>query len=284
MGRKFLGRQRLTITLRPEILKIIDKLIDGRTIRNRSHAIEYWLTQALTPQLTKVLILAGGEGVNFRPLTYELPKALIPIKGKPLLEHTLDSLKKYGFTDIVISLGHLGNKIREYFGDGSRWGAHITYLEQTKGVHGTAQPVRQAQEVIGDHTFLLVYGDVLADIDLQDLLTFHANQHTAVTMALASVDKPTTWGVANLKGNQLISFTEKPLRATSTSHLVNAGIYVCAPEIFDNLSLKSERLEKDVFPKLANSGQLSGYAFSGYWYDVSTPEVYQKVLEQLSVS
>jgi len=256
----------------------LDKVIDGRQIRNRSHAIEYWLAQALTPQLTKVLILAGGEGVKFRPLTYEMPKGLIPIKGKPLLEHTLDLLKKYGFTDIVISLGHLGNKIREHFGDGSRFGVHITYLEQIKSVHGTAQPVRQAREVIGDNTFLLMYGDVLADIDLKDLLAFHSSQHATVTMALASVDKPTTWGIANLKGNRVTSFTEKPIRPTSASHLVNSGIYVCSPEMFESITTKSERLEKDLFPKLADANQLGGYAFSGYWYDVSTPEIYEEVI------
>ena len=279
MGRKALGRTRLTITLKPELIRALDKVVDGRQIRNRSHAIEYWLTQALTPQLTKVLILAGGEGVKFRPLTYEMPKGLIPIKGKPLLEHTLDLLKKYGFTDIVISLGHLGNKIREHFGDGSRFGVHITYLEQTKSVRGTAQPVRQAKELIGDNTFLLMYGDVLADIDLKDLLGFHTGQHATVTMALASVDKPTTWGIANLKGNRVTSFTEKPVRPTSASHLVNSGIYVCSPEMFETITVKSERLEKDLFPKLADSGQLAGYSFSGFWYDVSTPEVYEEVLK-----
>lgn len=279
MGRKQLGRTRLTITLKPEIIKALDSVIDGEQIRNRSHAIEYWLTQALVPQLTKVLILVGGEGVNFRPLTYELPKALIPIKGKPLLEHTLDLLKKYGFTDIIISLGHLGNKIREHFGDGSRFGIHITYLEQTKSVHGTSQPVWQAKEIIGNNTFLLMYGDVLADIDLKDLLSFHASQHTAVTMALASVDKPTTWGVANLKGNKITNFAEKPTKPTSSSHLVNAGIYVCSPKVFDDITTKSERLEKDIFPKLVDNNQLAGYPFSGFWYDVSTPEVYEEVLK-----
>ena len=280
MGRKQLGRDRLTITLQPELIKALDKTIDDRTIRNRSHAIEYWLTQVLIPPVTKVLILAGGEGVNFRPLTYELPKALIPIKGKPLLEHTFDLLKKYNLTDIILSVGHLGDKIRQYFGDGSRFGVKLTYLQQ-KNSRGTAQPVKQAQSVIGDKRFLLIYGDVLADIDLRDLIEFHSAQHSIVTMALASVEKPGSWGVANLQGSLVTSYKEKPVKNTSASHLVNAGIYVCEPELFNYISKSAVRLEQEVLPKLVSAKQLVGYPFSGSWHDVSTPEVYEEVIKKM---
>jgi len=280
MGRKQLGRTRLTITLRPEIIKALDELIDGEKIRNRSHAIEYWLAEALVPKVTKVLILAGGEGVNFRPLTYELPKALIPIQGKPLLEHTIIWLKKFGFSDLVISLGHLGNKIRDHFGDGARFGVNITYLEQSKKNSGTAQPVREAQTILSDKTFLLVYGDVLAEIDLGDMLEYHHTHKGMVTMALASVDKPFGWGVAGLQGDRVTSYLEKPKTNLSTSHLVNAGVYVCEPTIFDLLNSKSERLESEVLPKLSLTKQLVGYAFDGKWFDVSTPDIYEKTIKE----
>lgn len=283
MGRNRLGRTRLTITLKPELLKALDKVIDGKQIRNRSHAIEYWLGQALIPQVTKVLILVGGEGVKFRPLTYELPKALIPIKGRPLLEHTIELLKRSGFNDIVLSVGYLGDKVREHFGDGSRFGVKISYLEQKKVNRGTAQPVREAASVVGNSTFVLIYGDVLADIDLKDLLAFHAVQRMPVTMALTSVEQPMSWGVASLKGNRVVGFSEKPKQSMSASHLVNSGIYVCEPEVFSEISANSERLEKDFLPALAEAGQLAGYPFSGYWYDVSTPEVYERALRQLIV-
>ena len=125
-----MGKERLTITLDKGLLKKVDDAIDGSKIRNRSHAIEFLLSSVLVPKQTKVLILAGGEGVKFRPLTYELPKALVPVLGKPLLEYTLESLRSHGLTEIYISIGHLGNKIREYFGDGGRLGLKITYLEQ----------------------------------------------------------------------------------------------------------------------------------------------------------
>lgn len=280
MGRKQLGRTRLTITLRPEIIRALDELIDGEKIRNRSHAIEYWLTEALMPKVTKVLILAGGEGVSFRPLTYELPKALIPIKGKPLLEHTINSLKKYGFNDVVISLGHLGNKIRDYFGDGSKFSVKISYLEQSKKNSGTIQPVREAKSVLNDRTFLLVYGDVLAEIDLGDMLEYHHNHKGVMTMALASVDEPLGWGVASLQGDRINSYVEKPKNNITTSHLVNAGIYICEPEIFDLLNTKIDKLEGGLLPELSARKQLVGYAFDGCWFDVSTPQVYEKAIKE----
>src|SRR3989344_5917676 len=100
----YMAKTRLTITLDGDILKRVDAAIDGTKIRNRSHAIEYLLTSCLLPRSTKVLILAGGEGVKFRPLTNELPKSLLPINGKPLLEHTLAQLKQQGLSDVYISL------------------------------------------------------------------------------------------------------------------------------------------------------------------------------------
>lgn len=96
------------------MINLLDQQIDREKLRNRSQAIEYFLSQLLLPKVTKVLILAGGEGIKFRSFTYEILKALIPIKEKPLLEYTLENLKKYNFLEIIISIGHLGRKIKEH--------------------------------------------------------------------------------------------------------------------------------------------------------------------------
>ncbi|MBI4049241.1 MAG: nucleotidyltransferase family protein [Candidatus Doudnabacteria bacterium] len=270
-------RERLTITLKNDILKLVDKFIDGERIRNRSHAIEYLLAKTLVPPQVKVLILAGGRGVSFRPLTYELPKAMIPIKGRPLLEHTLLKLKQFNLTDVTISLGHLGEKIRNYFDDGSRLGLKISYLQQS-GKGGTAKPLKQAEGHFKE-PFLLIYGDVLADINYLDLLDFHRSQQGQVaTMALASVEKVSAWGVAKLIGNKIIAFEEKPKKIQTRSHLINAGIYMLNPSIFKYISPTTDRLEKEVFPRLAEEGKLIGYPFEGSWHDVSTPKVYEEVL------
>lgn len=275
-------RQRLTITLKKELINILDQQIDKGKLRNRSQAIEYFLSQLLLPRVTKVLILAGGEGVKFRPFSYEMPKALIPIKEKPLLEYTLENLKKYNFSEIIISIGHLGRKIKEYFKDGKRFGLNISYLVQERKIPGTAQPVRQAEPILKNETFVLIYGDVLAEIDYQDFLNFHHSHKGIVTMALTSVDQPADWGVAEMRGNLIINFLEKPKEEKFRSHLVNAGIFICQPEIFKYIKKTSQRLEKDIFPILAREKKLFGYPFEGDWYDISTPEVYEEVLKKFN--
>lgn len=274
----FMSKIRLTITLDEGLLQRVDSAVDGAKIRNRSHAIEFLLTSCLIPQSTKVLILAGGEGVKFRPLTYELPKSLLPISGKPLLEHTILSLKEQGLTDIYISVAHLGSKISDYFGDGAKFGVRIKYLEQAETKTGTAQPVLSAKQQLTE-PFIVIYGDVLTKINFLDLLDFHNSHRGIATMALTSVEKPSMWGVATIEGNRIKDFVEKPKNQTR-SHLINAGIYVLNPEVFKYIDPKSTRLEQDLFPRLANDGKLYAYPFEGVWYDVSTPEVYAEVMRE----
>lgn len=274
-----MAKTRLTITLEEELLRRVDAAIDGAKIRNRSHAIGFLLSTCLVSKSTKVLILAGGEGVKFRPLTYELPKSLIPIKGKPLLEHTLESLRNQGLSEIYISIGYLGEKIRKYFGDGSKWGLAIRYIEQAQKKKGTAQPLLEAKGYFADEPFLVIYGDVLTDLNFVDLVDFHRSQRCVATMALASVEKTSVWGVATLQGNRIVDFVEKP-KIQTKSHLINAGIYVLNPDVFKYISPDSLRLEKDLFPRLAKEAKLCAYPFEGEWYDVSTPEVYEEVLRK----
>lgn len=274
-------RTRLTITLKDSILELLDAIVDGGKIRNRSHAIEFLLSQTLVPKQTKVLILAGGQGVSFRPLTYEVPKALIPVAGKPLLEHTIERLRRFNLTDVTISLGHLGEKIKDHFGDGSRFGLKISYLQQLGKKPGTAQPVKEAQEKFGSGAFIILYGDVLADIDLIEFLDFHRSQKGAVvTMALAPVERVSMWGVTKVVGNKIVEFEEKPEMPKTHSHLINSGIYTVEPSIFKYLNKDCIRLERDVFPRLANEGKMAAYPFDGAWYDVSTPEIYERVIKE----
>jgi len=124
----------------------------------------------------------------------------------------------------------------------------------------------------------VLYGDVLAKIDYLDLVDFHSSQRGVATVALASVEKTAMWGVASVQGNRIFDFVEKPKTKTK-SHLINAGIYVLSPEIFKYIPKDARRLEKDVFPRLASEGKLYAYPFESDWYDVSSPEVYEKVLK-----
>jgi mannose-1-phosphate guanylyltransferase len=280
-----MSRKRITITLKDEILRQLDAVVDGRTIRNRSHAVEQLLSQSLMQKPIRALILAGGRGVSFTYASSETPKALLPIAGKPLLEHTLEKLKSAEIKDVVISVGSGGQKIKDHFRSGARWGMNITYLDQVPGRKGTAQPVRQAiTEFSSGGIFLLIYGDVLTDINYMDLLDFHRSQTGLVsTMALTSVERVSMWGVARLVGSRIVEFEEKPKNPKTHSHLVNAGIYVAEPSIFRYIQPGAVKLESDVFPRLAEEGKLGGYAYDGAWYDVSTQQVYDKVSTEIEI-
>jgi len=273
-------RIRLTITLKKEILNSVDRFIDGAKIRNRSHAIEYLLSKNFFSEQTKVVILTGGQGIKMRPLTYEMPKALLSLHDKPILQHTIEFLAKNGFRDIIISVGYLGNKIKEYFKDGSRFGIKITYIEQKGSENGTAQPLLALRGIIGESPFIFWYGDVLAKVDLIDMLNFHRAGKSLVTMGVTSVEKSSDWGVVGLKGTKIIDFAERPKSSSSTSHIINTGIYIMEPEILNYIQADSKSLEIDVFPVLAKEGNLAGYSLYGQWFDVGSLVNYEMAVKE----
>lgn len=276
-----MNRERLTITLRNDLLKALDAEIDGERLRNRSHAIEYFLSRTLGVKSVRVLILAGGKPVYFESEKKALPKAMVKIAGKPLLEQTLHRLKAAKFTDVVISIGEGGEVIEDYFGDGSNIGIHITYLRQKDGAQGNAQPLLEAKQFF-QSSFLLLYGDVLSDIDYGDFVEFHrAQKNSLCTMALTSTEAVNMWGLAKLMGNKVVEFEEKPKYPKTFSRLINAGIYFMETEIFKHLTPQTHKLESDVFPRLAEEGKLSGYPYEGLWLDISNSAAYKQAVKEL---
>jgi NDP-sugar pyrophosphorylase family protein len=273
-----MDRNRLTITLKNDILKQLDAYIDGARIRNRSHAIEYVLSKYFAPKIRKAVILAGGQGLKMRPFTYELPKTMIPVNGRPVLEYTIENLRRFDIRELLVSIGHQGQKIKQYFGDGSKWGVKITYLEQGDSEVGTAAPLLQAKDFINNQSFLVYYGDVLAALDLDDMIDFHLSNGALVTMALTSIDHPADWGVVRVQGNRVYSFLEKPDQRKDLSNIINAGIYIFEPKIFDYFMPEAKRLEKDIFPKLVEERKIFGYMFAGLWFDVGNPEIYKQAV------
>lgn len=275
-----MDRVRLTITLKKNLIKSVDKAIDGVKIRNRSHAIEYLLSKILAPKISRAFILAGGYGVKMRPFTYEMPKGLIPVNNRPILEHIIDRLKEINIKDIIISIDYLGEKIKEYFGDGSKFGVKITYIENSKP-SGTAYPLLAAKNILGKSPFLLIHGDVLANIDFVDMINFHESHKGIITMALTSVEDPSAYGAVKLSGSKIMEFREKIGRGPEVSRLINAGIYVVNPTFLDFIpQKKNSYLEKDVFPKLVKNKEIYGYVFAGSWFDVGTPTVYERALRE----
>src|SRR3989338_8561584 len=152
-----MNRSRLTITLRKDLLEVLDTYIDGVTIRNRSHAIESLLGEKIYPTVKKAIILAADEGIKFRPFTYEMPKAMLPIKGRPLLEHIITGLRESNIRDIYIAVGYLSDKIKSYFGNGSKFGVSLTYVSQEKKNVGTAGALKKFQRFFrSGETFFLI--------------------------------------------------------------------------------------------------------------------------------
>jgi NDP-sugar pyrophosphorylase family protein len=273
-------RERLTITLKSSVINYIDSLIDGTNVRNRSHAIETVITKQMTPGITQALILAAGQGIKMRPYTYEIPKPMLPVKGKPILEHIIDQLRNNDIRDITLAISYLGDQIRNHFGDGSKFGVKIRYIEEEQP-SGTAGPLRQARNVMGDQPFLMVYGDVLSEINYRELIEFHLQFGQTVTLALTSVPNPSAYGVVRMNGHRVVDVVEKPKETITTSRLVSAGIQVIDPSLYQYLpNQQFSMLEEDVFPKLAAEGKISGYMFEGRWFDVGTPDVYERALKE----
>ncbi len=275
-------RKRLTITLKEDIIQAIDRIIDRDRIRNRSHAIGYLLSQTLEGKVKKAFILAGGRGIKMRPFTKEIPKSMLLVKGRPILEYQIEALRESDVRDILIMVGYLGEKIKYYFGDGSKFGVKIDYLEQPRGEIGSAFALKLAENFLRDERrFLVLYGDVLAKIDLKDFIYFHTSQKKIGTLALTSIKESSLYGVVKLKGSKIVDFIEKP-KKEEFSRVVNSGIFIFENEIFNylNKTKKENLLEKAIFPTLIKEGQLLGYLFEGKWFDIGTPEIYARTLKE----
>lgn len=272
-------KERISITVDRDLVRTVDSKVDGYKVKNRSHAIELLLARALRLHVPrKAVILAGGKGTRLRPLTYEIPKALIPVQGKTLTEHLFDLFKRYGITDIVLSVGHMADKIKEHFNNGTKFGIRIMYIEEQESM-GTAGPLRLGKDMLTE-TFICTNGDELKDIDLQEMYKFHRQNKALVTIALTTVEDPSAYGVARLSGNKILEFVEKPSKEKAPSKLINSGLYIIEPEVIGMIPDGFAMLEKDVFPKLAEQGRLFGYPFSGQWFDTGTMERYEKAIKE----
>ena len=273
-------KERVTLTLDGNILSEVDRRVDGHKIKNRSHAIELLLMQSLgSADMPKVaVILAGGVGTRLKPLTFEIPKPLVLLHDRTLLEHQFDLFKKHGIKNIIISIGYKGEKIRQAIGDGRRFGVNVSYIEESKPL-GTAGPLKLARPMISG-TFVAENSDELKEINLHDMYLFHKENKATVTIALTTVDNPSSYGVARMQGNRILEFVEKPKKDDAPSNLINAGLYMMEAEVLDYIGDGYCMLEKDVFPKLATEGRLFGYPFSGQWYNTGTLELYEQAIRE----
>jgi NDP-sugar pyrophosphorylase family protein len=223
----------------------------------------------------KGMILAAGEGRRLRPLTDHLPKPMLPIAGRPLLEHIITHLRNCGVTELAINLHHLPALVMDYFGDGQRWQVNLRYSVE-EHLLGSAGGVKRLQSFF-DETFVVFYGDLLTWTDLRPMIAFHRQAGVLATLGLYHVPDPWNRGIVELDPAQYITrFAEKPPRDQVFSNLANAGIYVLEPEVLNQIPAEQVYdFGHDVFPGLlAQGGRIAGYVIEDLLIDIGLPEKY----------
>ena len=220
----------------------------------------------------QAMLLAAGQGMRLRPLTERIPKCMVLLGGKPLLEYGIRWLSKHGVTELAINVHHLPETVTEYFADGRQWGVRITYSLEPEPL-GTAGGVKRMAAFFRG-PFFVWYGDNLSTCRLDHLWAHHLSRAGTVTIALHERDDPTHGGIVGLDAQDRITrFLEKPAPAEVFSRWVNAGIYVLEPEVLDQIPAgQAMDFGRDVFPAmLAAGGALYGYRMSRderlWWID-----------------
>jgi len=227
----------------------------------------------------KAAILAGGFGTRLRPLTYQIPKPLVPLLGMPLVMHIIDSLPTQ-VDQVVLAVNYMRDHLDEYF-QTHDVGREVILVEETQPL-GTGGAIKNLSQYLDD-TFLAFNGDIVSSVDMDGLLEFHRESGGIGTISLWKVDDPTAFGVVDLEGGRIKDFQEKPSREEARSDLINAGIYVFEPEMLDHIGEGKVSIEREVFPKVLDLG-LNGFRFHGYWVDCGTRENFllaQRILLEL---
>lgn len=223
----------------------------------------------------KAVILAGGKGTRLRPVTCELPKPMVPVLNIPLMEHLILLLKKHGIRDIGVTLMYLPQKIKSYFGDGSKWGVRLQYFIEDNP-RGTAGSLLHAASFLNE-PFIVLSGDCITDINLTEAIGFHRQQRALATIVLTRSDNPLDFGIVMTdNAGRIVSFLEKPALCEVFSDIVNTGIYVLEPDVLNYIEPGHPfDFSRELFPKLLESGlRLSGYTTDRYWSDVGSVENY----------
>ena len=238
----------------------------------------------------KALILAGGFATRLRPLSCSRPKTLFPIVNKPLLQWIFERLARGGVDEAILAVNALTQfYIRQH--KLSKCGLNVRFsIDPPKMPLGTGGPLKKAEKLIEhNEPFIMLNGDIYADINYRELVEAHRKSGALATLALCTVEDPCSFGVADLQGNVIKRFVEKPPKGKAPSNLINAGAYVLSPEVFAYIPEgRAVSIEREVFPKLAEEGKLCGHCINGLWIDIGKPQEYLEankiVLDSISNS
>jgi mannose-1-phosphate guanylyltransferase len=226
--------------------------------------------------MTRAVVLVGGFGTRLRPLTYSLPKQMLPILDRPMIEHVIEHLGAHGVTEAVLSLGYKPDAFVHAYPNGTCAGVELHYAVEPEPLD-TAGAIRFAAEHAGiTERFVVVNGDVLTDLDVTALMAFHDERGAEGTIALHPVDDPSAFGVVPTEPDgRVIAFVEKPPRDEAPTNLINAGTYVLEPSVLGRIETgRKVSIEREVFPAMVADGGLYAMADDSYWIDTGTPIKY----------
>ena len=224
----------------------------------------------------KAVILVGGLGTRLLPLTESVPKPMLYFNGKPILQHQIERLRAYGITNIIICTYHLSKIIEDYFKNGREFGVNITYSREEFPL-GTSGALLNAKDVIGSNSFILLYGDLLIEIDFSKFIGFHIEKNGIGTLVLHQSSHPYDSDILEVdKSQKIVKFLGKPKKGQKFTNLANAGVYCFKPTIFKYLPQGKSMLDKEIIPKIISSGEsLYAYLTDEKVMDLGTRDRYQ---------
>ncbi len=221
-------------------------------------------------RITQAFVLAGGKGERLRPLTDKIPKPLVKVAGKPILEYSVELLAEHGVEEIILSTGYMHEKIERHFGRGEKFGVKISYSVEREPL-GTGGALKEAEKNL-DGNFFMLNGDNIADFNLSAMAREQNSGNALITIALCEVADVTGFGVAKLDGKKIIGFVEKPKSGEEPSKLANAGAYVIEKSALEFLPAGFNLIERTLFPRIAQLGKMHAHIHKGLWLTTDTFE------------
>lgn len=229
----------------------------------------------------KVVIMAGGKGTRIASVNSEVPKPMIEVLGKPILEHQVDVLKKQGFNDYIFVIGHLGHVIKNYFGDGSKFGISIEYIIEETPL-GTAGALYYLKDKV-EEDFVLLNGDIIFDVDINRFYEYHKKHEGLATILVHPNNHPYDSGLIETDNDgMVIDWINKEAERVWYHNLVNAGIHILSAKVLDRfVEAKKTDLDREVLKPMINEKQLFAYSSPEYIKDMGTPKRYDEVIEDI---
>jgi NDP-sugar pyrophosphorylase family protein len=238
----------------------------------------------------KAMVFAAGQGLRLRPLTDRVPKALVPVAGRPMIEYPLLLLRHYGIREIIINLHHLGDQIEAYLGDGKTFGVEIVYSKEPE-LLDTGGGLLKAKPFLDDETFIVINTDVIIDLSLAELIAFHKTKKSTATLVLRPDADADRFGSMEIDPDgriyRFLSARRPSTPSVPGKKLMFTGVQILEPRVFDYMQggrgPRKFGTTKDTYPQMLMAGEpLYGYCFEGLWQDLGTPERIKQTEQSLA--